>query len=119
MRSEDGRVPRRADLTPAAVTSAAGTSTVPDRGSQAEVTDEELTELALAADPSAPLADDAVPIGVYLGQPAGLLPQWYMPGPLPRTTSRWRPTIVTVVVATLVAIEAAGLCSVFGRIVIG
>ncbi len=107
-------MPRRTALPPAAVT-----SNVPDRGSGAELTDEELTQLALAADPSSPLADDAVPIGVYLGQSTGLLPQWYMPGPLARTTSRWRLTVVTVVVVAFVAIEAAGLCSVFGRIVIG
>ena len=30
------------------------------------ITDEELTELALAADPDAPLPEDAVPIGVHL-----------------------------------------------------
>ena len=31
-------------------------------------TDEELTALALAADPDAPIADGAVPIGIHLAQ---------------------------------------------------
>ena len=45
-------------------------------------TEAELTELALAADPDVPMEEDAVPLSVYLGQSAGLLPQWYMPSPM-------------------------------------
>ena len=45
------------------------------------VSDEELTALALAADPDAPIEADAVPLAQYLGDHAGLLPDWYMPVP--------------------------------------
>ena len=51
-------------------------------------TEAELTELALAADPDAPMGDDAVPLSVYLNQAPGLLPSWYMPSPMTRHGSR-------------------------------
>jgi hypothetical protein len=80
-------------------------------------TEAELTELALAADPDLPMDDEAVPLSVYLGQSAGLLPQWYMPSPMVRSGSRWRMPVVLVIVAAFVIIEAFGLCSTFGQIV--
>lgn len=80
-------------------------------------TEAELTELALSADPDVPMDDDAVPLSVYLGQSAGLLPQWYMPSPMVRSGSRWRMPVVLVIVAAFVIIEAFGLCSTFGQIV--
>ena len=48
-------------------------------GGPVDVTDEELTAEALAADPDAPLADDAMPF--ECGDDAGgsNLPDWYMP----------------------------------------
>jgi hypothetical protein len=79
-------------------------------------TEAELTELALAADPDAPM-DDAVPMSDYLGQEPGLLPQWYMPSPMARSGKRWRLPVVLVIVAAFVIIEAFGLCSTFGQIV--
>ena len=48
------------------------------------ITEAELTDLALAADPDAPLAEDAVPLSVYLEDAPGLLPAWYMPSPMVR-----------------------------------
>ena len=42
-------------------------------------TDAELTALALAADPDAPIAEGAVPIGIHLAQLGSALPLWYMP----------------------------------------
>ena len=84
------------------------------------ITDEQLTELALAADPDEPMDEDAVPMAVYLGdldQSGGLLPPWYMPAPMARRGSRWRLPVVLVIVAAFVAIEAAGLCSTFGQLV--
>ena len=47
----------------------------PFGGTEVGFTEAELTELALAADPDAPMGDDAIPLSVYLGQAAGLLPQ--------------------------------------------
>lgn len=85
----------------------------------APLTDAELEELALAADPDAPLDLDAVPISTFLGQPVGLLPQWYMPSPVVRSGGRWRLPVVLVIVAAFVVIEALGLCSTFGQLVPG
>jgi hypothetical protein len=85
----------------------------------AALTDEELEELALAADPDAPLDDDAVPMASFLGRDVGLLPQWYMPSPVGRSGGRWRAPVVLVIVAAFVVIEALGLCSTFGQVVPG
>lgn len=80
-----------------------------------EITDEELTELALAADPAAQLSDEAVPIGIYLSQVPSPLPLWYMP-PVVRSAGgrRWKMPIVLAVVAAFVLIEAMGLCNTYG-----
>ena len=79
-----------------------------------DITDDELTELALAADPAAPLTEDAVPIGTYLSQFAAPLPLWYMP-PVARSGGRrWTAPIVLAVVAAFVLIEAMGLCNTYG-----
>ena len=43
------------------------------------LSDDELTALALAADPDAPIAEGAVPIGIHLAQLGSALPLWYMP----------------------------------------
>jgi hypothetical protein len=80
-------------------------------------TDAELTELALAADPDAPIGEEAVPLAVYLDQAPGLLPSWYMPTPMVRTGKAWRLPVVLVIVAAFVIIEALGLCSTFGQLV--
>ncbi len=45
------------------------------------ISDEELTALALAADPDAALSDDAVPFSAQAAGDDGLLPSWYMPAP--------------------------------------
>ena len=81
------------------------------------VSEEELTALALAADPDAPLDEDAVPLAQYLGDHAGLLPAWYMPTPMARTGRPWRIPVVLAIVAAFVIIEAFGLCSTFGQLV--
>lgn len=82
-------------------------------------TEDELAELALAADIDGPLDEDAVPFGVYLGQLPGLLPQWYMPTPMSRQGRgrAWRLPVVLAIVAAFVIIEAFGLCSTFGQLV--
>jgi hypothetical protein len=93
---------------------AQGTTTV-----DAGFTDEELTALALAAEPDAPVEQDAVPLAVYLGQSSGPLPEWYMPSPMTRVHSWWRLPVVTTIVAAFLIIEALGLCNTYGILGIG
>jgi hypothetical protein len=79
------------------------------------ITDEELTELALAADPDAPLPEDAVPIGVHLSQfDAAPLPLWYMPAAIRSSGGRWRLPVVVAVVSAFFLIDALGLCNTYG-----
>jgi hypothetical protein len=87
------------------------------------ITEEELTALALAADPDAPIAKDAVPLSDYLAQaaghlPTGLLPGWYMPPAMAGTGSRWRTGVILAIIAAFVLIEAWGLCSTYGQVVL-
>ena len=90
------------------------------------LTDDELTELALAADPDAPIAADAVPLGELLaagGSSGGneLLPGWYMPVPMGggRLLTGWRRRTVLVIVASFLLINAYGLCSTYGWVGFG
>ncbi|MHB8594623.1 MAG: hypothetical protein ACYDB3_09905, partial [Acidimicrobiales bacterium] len=78
--------------------------------------DDELTALALAADPGAPLDPDAVPIGVYLSELPCLLPSWYMAPVMARHSGRWRAAVILSVVAAFLIIEALGLCSTYGQL---
>jgi hypothetical protein len=84
-----------------------------------EVDLDELTALALAADPDAPIPDDAVPFGDAAAN--GLLPSWYMPGPggLVRSGRRWRRVVALIAITAFIGIDAAGLCSTYGWISIG
>jgi hypothetical protein len=81
---------------------------------ETELTDEELTELALAADPDEPLSEDAVPIGTYLSQIPTPLPLWYMPPVIRSGGRRWRTPVVLAVVSAFVLIDAMGLCNTYG-----
>lgn len=78
------------------------------------ITDEELTELALAADPDAPIPPDAVPLGIYVSQFADVLPLWYMPPVTRSGARRWKLPVVLVVVLGFVLIDAMGLCNTYG-----
>lgn len=78
------------------------------------VTDEELTTLALSADPH-PVVDPRVaPWRPAVDAVSGLLPEWYMPAPA--GTRRGTPTRVTigVLIASFVVINALGLCITYG-----
>ncbi len=79
------------------------------------LSDDELTALALAADPDAPIPDGAVPIGIHLGQPGTALPLWYMP-PVARIRAgrRWRAPFVVAIVSAFLLIDALGLCNTYG-----
>lgn len=87
---------------------AAGDGACPPEG---VVSDDELTRLALAADPAAPLDPDATAWTPELDGGLQLLPAWYMP--LPRTRAagrRWPATLAAVVVVGFLLIDACGLC---------
>jgi hypothetical protein len=76
-------------------------------------TDDELSALAMAADPDAPIPDDAVPFG----QPAVdgvLLPEWYMPAPGSFRRTRTRVIAVSAIIGSLLLVNGAGLCVTYG-----
>jgi hypothetical protein len=77
------------------------------------ISDDELAELALAADPDVPIADDAVPFGVP-DRGAGLLPEWYMPAPSSVRRTRPRVLAVSAIIASLIIVNGAGLCVTYG-----
>ena len=76
---------------------------------------EELTELALAADPEAPLPPDATPFDTP-GPDRALLPAWYMPVPGGVARSRPKAMIALVIIVALLLINALGLCITYGRL---
>ena len=78
------------------------------------LTDDELTQLALAADPHAPLPDDAVPIGIHLARFAAPLPTWYMAPVVRSGGGRWKTPIVVAVISAFLLIDALGLCNTYG-----
>jgi hypothetical protein len=80
----------------------------------AGLTDEELTTLALAADPHAPLPEGAVPIGVHLAQFGASLPFWYMPPAVRQGGRRWKAPFVIAVVSAFLLIDLMGLCNTYG-----
>ncbi len=89
------------------------------------VSDEELTQLALACDPDVTVDADAVSIWEVLGdesdhQSDTLLPGWYMPPPVGRRFERrrWRRVVVIVVIVAFIVVNAYGLCSTYGSITI-
>ncbi len=77
--------------------------------------DEELTALALAADPGQAIDPNARPFVV--GDDSGLLPPWYMPAPAMRAKKPWQVAVVLFVVGTLVLISGLGLCITYGYLV--
>jgi len=80
-------------------------------------TDDELAEQALAADPDQAIADDAVPFQLAVAQYGDLLPSWYMPAPASGGRSRRRNALVaSVIIGSLLFINALGLCITYGRL---
>jgi hypothetical protein len=81
------------------------------------INDEELAALALAADPDVPLADDAIPLSELTGaRTEGPLPEWYMPAASGRLLTGWRRVPPVLVVGSLLAINACGLCITYGKL---
>ena len=86
------------------------------------ISDEELTRLALAADPDTVVGPDALSLWEHLGVTAGtLLPAWYMPAPdgAVRTGRGWKRVAAVVAIAAFVGIDASGLCSTYGWVGVG
>ncbi len=79
------------------------------------ISDEELTALALAADPDQPLDADAVPLSQYLASSPGLLPEWYMAPVMARHSGRRQRAVILSVIGAFLLIEAFGLCSTYGQ----
>lgn len=79
-----------------------------------DISDEELTALALAADPDLAIADDAVPFRTLHADGAPLLPEWYMPASEGRARSDWRSRVAIGIAAGLVLINAFGICVTYG-----
>lgn len=72
--------------------------------------DEELTALALAAEPITTLTDDAVPWGGGDVRTPSLLPNWYMPSPSYQLRGRWTRAVVVTLIVGFLVIDAFGLC---------
>ncbi len=87
-----------------------------------EISDEELTALALAASPDQDALDaHAVSIWDVIdvdGEQA-LLPEWYQPAAMRRSVllHGWRRRVALVTIIAFVSIDAYGLCSTYGNIV--
>jgi hypothetical protein len=79
-------------------------------------TDEELTALALAAEPVTTLASDAVAWGGGDSRTPSLLPSWYMPSPSYSLRGRWTRAIVITLIVGFLVIDAFGLCITSGFI---
>jgi hypothetical protein len=79
------------------------------------LSDAELTDLALAAAPSDPFADDAVPFG-QKSTGAELLPEWYMPVPQMSAADRTPRRVFTVglIIVSMLLLNGAGLCVTYG-----
>lgn len=83
----------------------------------AELTLDELTEIALAADPTEHLLPDAVPLA-GTSDDFALLPRWYMPAPIAtsRPHSLLRTTVAIILIGAFVTITALGYCITYGRL---
>jgi hypothetical protein len=92
-----------------------GSIAIDDPSTIGAISDEELTALALAADPDAPLSADAVPLADYLAEGFGPLPEWYMAPVMARHSGRRRQVIILGVIGAFLLIEAFGLCSTYGQ----
>lgn len=83
-------------------------------------TDDELTRLALAGDPDAPLPAGAVPWDPRADAGDTTLPHWYMPAPMVGASrvSRGRRAIGWAIIAGSLAVVASGLCNTYGYLVV-
>ena len=73
-------------------------------------TDEELTALAMAAEPTLSLDDDAVAWDGGVSRTPSLLPNWYMPTPSYYVRGRGTRFVVVTLIVGFLVIDAFGLC---------
>lgn len=97
---------------------------MPSAAPQAEldqpVEDDELAALALAADPDTAVEADAVCLWDLAGwNRPELLPSWYMPAPMARSSARWQRWVIGLVLVSFLLINGHGLCSTYGRVAFG
>ncbi len=85
----------------------------PDPFDEVEFTDEELTELALDAEPFDPFDPDVEQFGDHDPNRFPLLPQWYMPAP-GITRSKGRAAVMFGFAIALVVINVGGFCVTWG-----
>lgn len=71
--------------------------------------DEELAELAMSFDSSAPLSPEAQPCTAF-SSGTSVLPDWYMPAVVAASHRRSTRVIVASIIAGFVVINACGLC---------
>jgi len=79
-----------------------------------EITDEELTALALAAEPGSPFAEDAVPWRSVNIDGEPLLPDWYMPIAASSARHDWRAIVAVALAVGLVLCNAFAICVTYG-----
>ena len=77
-------------------------------GESMPFTDDELTALALAAEPITSLPSDAVPWGGGDTRTPSLLPSWYMPSPSYHLRGRWTRAIVITLMPHKARSRASG-----------
>ncbi len=82
------------------------------------ITDEELTDLALQAETVDPRKVTGVAIAPVQCASSSLS-DWYMPAIASQRVKGWRFWVMVSLVGVLLVLEALGLCSVFGQVVIG
>lgn len=78
------------------------------------ISDEELTSLALSADPHPVIDASVAPWRPWYDAATGLLPDWYMPTPAGRERGTGAKVTIGVIVAGFVLINALGLCITYG-----
>ena len=81
---------------------------------------DELTRLALAADPDVVLGPDAVAWPYATDQAVSLLPAWYMPPLASVLPARrhWRTAVALLVVVAMLLINALGFCITYGNLTV-
>ena len=105
-------------------TATASSTTLDDatREALAGITDEELTMLALAADPDAPVGDGPSFWEFTRTADQSPLPSWYMPAPFGglggSRRSRWRRPVAVLLLVSFLTIEGYGLCTTYGPAVL-
>ncbi len=80
------------------------------------ISDDELTALALAADPAAVPAGVPDTLCLDGGGRAGLLPAAYMPAPMPGAHPGWFRVVALILAVAFLTITAAGFCITYGAL---